>query len=190
LQAVGQAPDRHLANVLDLEEIDDLLHAMTVLQFLAQRRSAPDRLGENVALLQRDAARHDVVERCHALEQGDVLEGARDPLPGRVRSAHGASLDAAKGDRALLRRVEAVDNVQHRGLAGAVRTDNGADLALADIEGDLGDRLDAAEAQRHVLDLEQHAALGDAVVVVNVQVPRIDGPVHSAASLIGLGSRP
>ena len=32
-------------------------------------------------------------------------------------------------DRALLRRVEAVDDVEHRGLAGTVGPDDGADLA-------------------------------------------------------------
>jgi hypothetical protein len=66
---------------------------------------------------------------------------------------------ALVGDAAFLRMVEAVDAVEHRGLAGAVRADDGADLALADVEGDVGDRLHAAEAQRDVLDREQHLAL-------------------------------
>jgi hypothetical protein len=61
--------------------------------------------------------------------------------------------------RALLRVVEAVDDVEHRGLAGAVRADDGADLALADVEGDVGDRLHAAEAQRDVVDLSSTSPL-------------------------------
>ena len=59
--------------------------------------------------------------------------------------------------------VEAVDDVEHRGLAGAVRADDGADLALADIERDVGDRLHAAERERDVLDREQHVAGRDVV---------------------------
>ena len=54
-------------------------------------------------------------------------------LVGRMR---GARL-ALEGDAALLRLIEAVDDVEHRGLAGAVRADDGADLALADVEGDV-----------------------------------------------------
>src|SRR5207244_9865435 len=57
--------------------------------------------------------------------------------------------------------VEAVDDVEHRGLAGAVGPDDGANLALADVERDAGDRLDAAEGERDVLDREQHIAGGD-----------------------------
>ena len=41
---------------------------------------------------------------------------------------------AAQADRAFLRLVDAVDAVEHRALAGAVRADDGADLVLADVE--------------------------------------------------------
>src|SRR5437868_8821487 len=58
----------------------------------------------------------------------------------------------------MLRPVEAVDHIEHRGLAGAVRPDNGADLALADVERHVGDRLHAAERERHVLDCEDRLA--------------------------------
>ena len=41
---------------------------------------------------------------------------------------------AREGDRALLRVVDAVDHVEHRALARAVRADDRADLVLADVE--------------------------------------------------------
>ena len=41
LQAVRQPPDRSLADVLDLEEVDHLLHLEAVLHLLALRRSHP-----------------------------------------------------------------------------------------------------------------------------------------------------
>ena len=65
---------------------------------------------------------------------------------------------ALERDAALLRMIEAVDDVEHRGLAGAVRADDGADFAFADVEGDVADRFHAAERQRHVLDRQQHVA--------------------------------
>jgi hypothetical protein len=69
-------------------------------------------------------------------------------IPPRAASegASGAGR-ALEGDAAVGRVVEAVDAVQHRGLAGPVRPDDGADLALADVEGHVRERLDAAEAQ-------------------------------------------
>src|SRR5258708_12455733 len=57
--------------------------------------------------------------------------------------------------------IEAVDDVEQRGLAGAIGADDGADLAFADVEGNAADRLDPAEGERHVLDREQHLASYD-----------------------------
>src|SRR5262249_61337421 len=50
------------------------------------------------------------------------------------------------------------DHIEHRRLAGAVGADDGADLALADVERDAGQGAHAAERQRNVLDREQHLA--------------------------------
>src|SRR3546814_8564484 len=87
-----------------------------------------DRLLEQVALHLQHAAGHDVVEGGHAFEQRHVLESARDALARRDVGAHGPALDAAKLDAALLRMIEAVDDVQHRGLAGAVRSEEHTSL--------------------------------------------------------------
>ena len=43
-------------------------------------------------------------------------------------------------------------HVEHRALAGAVRADDGADLVLAHVEADVGQRLHAAEGERDVLE--------------------------------------
>ena len=147
--------------MLDLEEVDDLLDPVAVFDLFAQRRPDPQELPEEAALHLERAPGHDVVERRHALEQRDVLEGARDAAARRVVGPHARARMTLEGDAAFLRVIEAVDDVEHRGLAGAVRTDNGADLALADVERDAGDRTDAAEGKRDVLDCEQHVAGGD-----------------------------
>jgi hypothetical protein len=103
---------------------------------------------------------HHVVEHAHALEQGDVLEGAGDALGGRLVGTHLVARLPEVDDGALLRVVDAVDDVEHRALAGAVRADDGADLAALDLEADAGERLDAAETQADVLDAQESAFRG------------------------------
>jgi hypothetical protein len=193
LQPVGQLADRRAADVLDLEEVDDLLDLLAMLDLFLQRRPVPEHLPAEVAMHVDRAAGHDVLQRRHALEQGDVLEGAGDALAHGMVWLHRPALDAAESDDAFLRRVEAVDDVEHRGLAGAVGADDGADLALAHVEGDVGDRLDAAEGERDVVHLEQHVAPGDAVVRPGeVATGVICGGVcvHSAASVCDRAGRP
>ena len=73
---------------------------------------------------------------------------SRASLSGRCR----VILFAVEVDLALLRLVEAVDAVEKGGLAGAVGSDDGQDLVVLDIEADVRERVDAAEAQRHVVD--------------------------------------
>src|SRR3974377_170839 len=57
--------------------------------------------------------------------------------------------------------IEAVDDVGHRRLPGAVRADDGADLALANVERHAADCFDAAEGERDVVDREQDLASRD-----------------------------
>src|SRR5262249_54444107 len=59
---------------------------------------------------------------------------------------------------ALLRVVDAVDDVKHRAFAGAVGSDDGEDLALAHFEAHAGNGLHAAEGERDVLDAEDGGA--------------------------------
>ena len=157
---LGQLADRRLADVLDLEEVDDSLDRLAVLDFLALRRSDVERLPEQAGLHAQIAAGHDVVERRHALEQRDVLEGPRDALLGRLVRFHLAAPDPLVGDGALLRMIEAVDAVQHRRLAGTVGTDDGADLALGDVKADVGQCLYATERQADVLDRQKNIRKG------------------------------
>src|SRR5574343_1964476 len=105
-----------------------------------------------------NAPGHDVVEHAHALEQGNVLEGSRDVLLGRHVRLHLLALVAVPEDLAFLRVVHAVDDVQHRAFSRTVRADDGADFVFLDVEGNVGQRLDAAEAQGNVLQVENDVA--------------------------------
>ena len=60
-------------------------------------------------------------------------------------------------DVAVVGLVDAGDQVEERRLAGAVRADHADDLALVDVQVELGDDLEAAERQRDAAQLEQGA---------------------------------
>ena len=66
-----------------------------------------------------------------------------------MRLHSGARL-ALESNVAVLRVIEAVDDVEHRRLAGAIRPDDRTDLAFLDIEGNVADRLHSAKGQRDV----------------------------------------
>src|SRR6185369_9697834 len=71
---------------------------------------------------------------------------------------HLLALVAVPENLAVLRVIDTVDDVEHRTLASPVRADDGADLMLADVEGNVGQRLDPAEAQGNVLQVEDDVA--------------------------------
>jgi hypothetical protein len=58
-----------------------------------------------------------------------------------------AEVLATQDDLSLLRPIDAVDHVEHRTLAGTIRADDRADLVFANVEGNVGQRLDATEGE-------------------------------------------
>ena len=91
-------------------------------------------------------ARHEhVLEHRHLPEEPDVLERARDAEVGDLPRREAVDALAAERDGALRRRVHAGDAVEHRGLAGAVGSDEPEDGALGHVEADAADGAQAAE---------------------------------------------
>src|SRR5262249_42827389 len=115
---------------------------------------------------------------------GDVLEGAGDPALGGEKRPHVVAAPTLVGNGAFLRVVEAVDDVEHRRLARAVRADDGADLALPDIQRHAAYGPDAAERQRHVVDRKQDIARLDRGAARGDRL-RLYVGFHSAASRSG-----
>src|SRR5262249_17823759 len=74
---------------------------------------------------------------------------------GRLEGLHLGPSAALECDGAVVRVIEAVDDVEHRGFAGAVGADDGANFALSDAERNVPQSFDAAEVQRYALDLKQ-----------------------------------
>src|SRR5262249_13840601 len=154
-QAVGQAADRNFADGGDFKKIDDLLDPAAVLDFLAQGRAVAQELPEEAAVHLESATSQNIVERGHAAKQREILEGARYAAVGGGVRSHAPAHLALERDMPGLRLIEAVDHIEHGGLAGAVRTDDGADLTFADVKGHAGERAHAAERQRNVFNREQ-----------------------------------
>jgi len=104
------------------------------------------------------------------------------PWRGRHVGLEPLALLAAVEDPAFLRVIDAVDDVQHRALAGAVGADDRADLVLAHVEADVGERLHAAEAQRDVLQVQDHVAEAAARIRGGSRGGGVDvGHVHSSS---------
>ena len=124
--------------------LDTLLHRRVALEGQRAEHGAAARIG-NLEILEHgevdehrrrlelaaDAGLHDLV----LLQPGELL--------------------AAKLDRAGGRLGLAADQIEHRGLAGAVGANDDADLVLLDIEGEIVDRLETVEGNRERFDREQ-----------------------------------
>ena len=137
------------------------------LRRAGRRRSRGSRLFSLAAPIRSDrpaeadlalavGADHHVLEQRHRREQRQVLE-----RPGDAQLGDAVGRDRRAGrwprneHRPVGRLVDAADDVEHRRLAGTVRPDQAADLALVDREGQAVERHDATEADRDLLYVEQ-----------------------------------
>jgi hypothetical protein len=84
-----------------------------------------------------------------------TLRRARDLVAGQLFEPHDAALRVVEADAADRRLVETGQAVEEGRLAGAVRSDDAGDLARGDVERQVVDRQQAAEAHRQALDAEQ-----------------------------------
>src|SRR5262249_47447564 len=99
--------------------------------------------------------RHDVVEHAHALEEGHVLERARDAEAGHVERLELGAVAPLEDGVALLRMIEAADYVEERGLSRAVAAADGHDLAAMDANAHVAQGLHGAEAHGDALDAQE-----------------------------------
>src|SRR5262249_45404216 len=153
------APGRSVAHVVGVEEVDDVLDLAAMLLLLAPRAADPiEHAGGEVVAHEMVAADHDVVEHRHVAEQGEVLKRAADPEAGAGVDRAAGERRALSYDAAFARAVAPGDAVEHRGLAGPVRPDDGEDLALFHLETDVAQRAHTAEADRYVRHLEDRSA--------------------------------
>src|SRR4029077_2293229 len=82
------------------------------------------------------------------------LMGGGEPAARDQERLFAGDVRAAKRDRSGLRRVDAVDQIEQRRLAGAVRPDQAQNFSLAEHEAEIVHGLQAAEALADVVELK------------------------------------
>ena len=150
------------------EEVEALLRALADPLLLAAHPRRPDHGAEDPRAPPAVLADHGVLEHRHVREQVDRLEGSRDAEP---RDPVGREADhavAPEPDVPVVGTVQPRGDVEHRALAGAVRSDHRDDLALVHVHVQARQRVQAAEVLGHARELEQ---MGGAV-------PHV-GPIRS-----------
>ena len=82
------------------------------------------------------------------------------PIPSAARASGLKPPDILPlvADRSVGGPVAARDAVDHRGLAGAIRSDDRKPFAGLDVEADVGQRRDATEPQRHPLGFQEQVS--------------------------------
>ena len=147
--------------MLDLEKVDDVLDDAAMLHLLSSAGPWRQQLPEEAPFIfsARPAMMLSSVDMPLKMRRSGTFGRCRRSRP--RRRSHAAALFALEGDAAIGRVIETVDAVQHRGLAGAIRADDRADFALADVERNIRERLDAAESERHILDRQQRPGVRD-----------------------------
>ena len=103
----------------------------------------------------QEAADHRVLDHRHVGERPHDLEGAADARRADLVRTQARDVPAREADRSAVRHHRAGDEVEQRGLAGAVGPDQRDDLALVHLERGFSDRLQPAEALRRAVD-HQH----------------------------------
>src|SRR5581483_3605417 len=105
----------------------------------------------------RKRAAHDVLEHRGGGKQGRGLKGSDEPERDDGAGLPARDVMASEPDRAGRRRDGAADDVEARGLACAIRSDQSHDLAFGNREGDVAQGIEAPEAPADLVDLQQGA---------------------------------
>ena len=162
-----------------------------VLELLPHGRPPVQGVEQEAAPHLEQPAGHDVVEHAHALEEGHVLERARDAERGDLVGAKARAVPALVEDAALGGVVEAADTFSSVVLPAPLGPMIATISPRADVEADRGQRLHGAEADADALDREERAEAArgrHAVATANGSASRIahvgaDGA--GAAVLVG-----
>jgi len=110
----------------------------------------------------RMLADDDVLQRVQMRHQPHILEGTGDAVIDPTARRHVGDVLAVDMDRSAIDRIDAGNEIEHRSLAGAVRSDQGRARAAADFESEIVDHGKAAELLGDVSELQDvrraHAA--------------------------------
>ena len=151
LAAIGQIVDGLVAQMIHADGVEHLARLLAQDAFLAVAAAQVDDEAEHVVGNILLAAHHHVLQHRHGGKQFDILERSADARLDGLKGRLAGQQRIAEPDLAGRRRNDRVDEVQRRGLAGAVRADEGVDFALLHVNGEVIDRNKALEALDEML---------------------------------------
>jgi hypothetical protein len=140
-----------------VREVGEVEPGQKIEAVLAQRpllagRAEPQHRAAEPDLAHVVGAGHHVFEDGERREERHVLERAGQPPARDLVRGHREEVAPVEPHGAVARLVEPAEHVEERGLAGAVRPDERTDRAGLDVEGELVEGDDTAEAHPHVVD--------------------------------------
>ena len=100
-------------------------------------------------------AGQNILSHCHGFKQGQVLESTPQAKRRHAVARFMGGGMTIKAHAALIRAIDATDNVEKRGLARAIRANQAADLARFDIKGNAGYGGDAPETHDNIAHFKQ-----------------------------------
>ena len=139
-------------DILAVEEVGLFEQMMgLVVDFLVRRQEAPHHEFRRPQALDRQ---QHIVEHGQFGKQAGDLEGARHAERGAPVARPVGDVLAEQQHLSGGHRIDAGDQIEQRGLAGAVRADDGLAVARHDAQRDVARGLQAAEALAQALELE------------------------------------
>ncbi len=146
-----------VADVFDFEKVDDLFDALARLDLFragsANENGGRDRIGAQPGV----HADQNVVDHGLVLEHRQILEGAGNAEPRQRVCGQPGEIVAVEQNAAGGGAEHRTDQIEQRGLAGAVRADQAADLAGFDRKAHLFHSGQAAEALGNPDDVQKCA---------------------------------
>ncbi|MNI30652.1 hypothetical protein D3C73_845050 [compost metagenome] len=155
---VGQGAGRTVGELLEIDLFQPEFGEIHGLALALAERRGLEQAGQEVGVQVTVLGDQEVLDRGHVLEQPHVLEGTHHALEGDLVAGQAFDRLAVQQDAAAARLVEAGQAVEHGGLAGAVRADQGNHLFLFHAQGHAVDRQQAAEAHAQVFYFKDLAA--------------------------------
>ena len=127
--------------------------------YLAAHRGQPEGPANHTRAQVSVATDEDVVQGGQLTEHLGVLERTGDTAPGDLVRRQREQVFTVERDPARPRTVEPGDQVEDGRLAGAVGADQREDLSIADLDAELAQGGEAAEADREIFDAEHRPTL-------------------------------
>ena len=134
LRAERQAAGPRVGDVVQVEKFQQIVQPRHRLLFFLPHDGQAKRVGDEAGMAEMVRADQYVVANAHRRNSATFWKVRPMPRPAMRCRDNPLTRASLEPDVAVGKAIEAADAVEQRGLAGAVRPDQAADLAVGDIE--------------------------------------------------------